>query len=128
MARSSFRANRKKTGGRYKDIRKKKSRELSGEPAMMKIGEVRKREKRKRGGNAKEMMLASNIANVYDPKSKKYLKAKIETVVENPANRHFVRRNIITKGAIIKTDKGNAVVKSRPGQNGTISAVLIESK
>ena len=46
-------------------------------------------------------------------------------VVENPANRHFVRRNIMTKGTVIETEKGKARITSRPGQDGTINAVLI---
>jgi ribosomal protein S8E len=50
----------------------------------------------------------------------------IETVVENTASGHYVRRNIITKGAVIKTAAGNARVTSRPGQDGVINAVLIE--
>ena len=53
------------------------------------------------------------------------MKAKIEIVTANPANRHYVRRNIMTKGTIIKTDKGDARVTSRPGQDGVINAVLI---
>ena len=46
-------------------------------------------------------------------------------VVENKANPNFVRRNIITKGAIVETSKGNAKVTSRPGQSGVISGVLL---
>jgi small subunit ribosomal protein S8e len=46
--------------------------------------------------------------------------------VENPANPHYVRRNIITKGAVIKTELGNAKVTSRPGQDGVVNAALIE--
>jgi len=37
-----------------------------------------------------------------------------------------VRRNIITKGAVIKTEKGPARVTSRPGQHGIINAILLE--
>ncbi|MCD6558125.1 MAG: 30S ribosomal protein S8e, partial [Candidatus Aenigmarchaeota archaeon] len=40
----------------------------------------------------------------------------------------FVRRNIITKGAIIMTEDGRAVVTNRPGQEGVINAKLIEEK
>jgi small subunit ribosomal protein S8e len=54
------------------------------------------------------------------------IKAKILMVVGNPANRHFVRRNILTKGCIIETDKGKARVLSRPGQEGVVNAVLIQ--
>jgi small subunit ribosomal protein S8e len=36
--------------------------------------------------------------------------------------------NIITMGAVIETEIGNARVVSRPGQHGTINAVLIKGK
>ena len=61
-----------------------------------------------------------------DSKTGKSSKVKIKSVVENPADMHFVRRNIITKGAIIETEKGKAKVTSRPSQDGIVNAVLIE--
>ncbi|MBP2146305.1 ribosomal protein S8E [Methanofollis sp. W23] len=45
---------------------------------------------------------------------------------ENPADINYVRRNLLTKGAIIKTEIGRARVRSRPGQDGVVNAVLIE--
>jgi small subunit ribosomal protein S8e len=36
-----------------------------------------------------------------------------------------MRRNIITKGAVIKTELGDAKVTNRPGQDGLINAVLL---
>ena len=81
-----------------------------------------------RGGKSKESLLSSNIINVYDSKNNKYVKTKILTVVDNAANRHFIRRNIMTKGAIVKTEIGNARITSRPGQEKVINAVLIEGK
>ncbi|MDD1752395.1 MAG: 30S ribosomal protein S8e, partial [Methanotrichaceae archaeon] len=53
---------------------------------------------------------------------------KIETVIDNKANLHFRRRSIITKGAIIKTDLGEAMVTNRPGQHGVINAVLLPTQ
>ena len=78
------------------------------------------------GSNIKVALLREEIANVYLPDQKKYEKLKIETIVANPANRHFVRRNIMTKGSIIKTPKGNARITSRPAQDGMINAVLVK--
>jgi len=78
------------------------------------------------GGDTKIRLITDNIANVVDRKTNKYMKANIEMVLENPANRNYVRRNIITKGTVIKTDKGNARVLSRPGQDGVINAELIQ--
>ncbi|MEA1999387.1 MAG: 30S ribosomal protein S8e, partial [Euryarchaeota archaeon] len=37
----------------------------------------------------------------------------------------FARRNITTKGAVIETELGDAVVTNRPGQDGIVNAKLI---
>jgi len=47
-------------------------------------------------------------------------------VEANPANINYVRRNLLTKGAIITTDLGRARIVSRPGQDGVVNAVLIQ--
>ena len=94
-------------------------------PTLTKIGAIKKRKIRAKGNNIKERLLTTDIANIYDPKTKKYYKAKIETVIDNPSNRNFVRQKIMTKGTIIKTEMGNAKITSRPGQEGTINAILI---
>ncbi|PIN87382.1 30S ribosomal protein S8e, partial [Candidatus Woesearchaeota archaeon CG10_big_fil_rev_8_21_14_0_10_32_24] len=52
-------------------------------------------------------------------------KTVIVTVVENPSNPHLVRRNILTKGAVVETKMGKARITSRPGQEGTLNGVLI---
>ena len=75
--------------------------------------------------NQKVRVLRTNVVNVVDTKKNKTFKTKIIQVVENPANPHYVRRNIITKGAIIETEAGNARVTSRPGQHGVLNAVLL---
>lgn len=85
-------------------------------------------ERRKLGGTRIHSLLADDTANVLDPATKKYRKAKILAVVKNPANPHYARRNVMTKGAIIKTDLGMAVVTSRPGQDGFVNAKLISEK
>ena len=38
---------------------------------------------------------------------------------------HYMRRNILTKGAIIKTELGDARITNRPGQDGVINAILL---
>lgn len=96
-------------------------------PALTKLGsKTTKVMIRTRGNNQKLSLLTVSTANVLNPSTKKYQKVKIETVVDNPANRNYIRRNIITKGAIIKTELGNAKVTSRPAQDGMINAVLIK--
>lgn len=125
MAISQHRSKRKSTGGRYKKSRDKKAFELSRAPTLTKVGEMKKKKIKTLGNIGKTVLLNANIVNLYDPKNKKYEKSKIITVIECPANRHYVRRNIITKGTIIETDKGKARVVSRPGQEGSINAILV---
>jgi small subunit ribosomal protein S8e len=119
------RSVRKETGARYKRQHGKKKEALGRTPTLTKIGDVATKKIGVRGNNSKLRVLRTDIANLYDSKSKKYMKAKIQIVTGNPANRHYVRRNIITKGTVIKTDKGDARVTSRPGQDGLVNAVLI---
>ena len=77
------------------------------------------------GSNRKVRLLSADTANLFDTKTKKYEQVKIKTIVDNPADRHFVRRNIMTKGTVIETEKGKARITSRPGQDGSVNAVLI---
>ena len=128
MAISQGRAKRSNTGKRFKFFRAKKLNELGRKPSLTIVSEKKLQIIRTRGGNRKYRLLMADTANVYDKKTKKYYKTKIKTVAENPANRHYVRRNIMTRGAIIETEKGKAVVTSRPGQDGTVNAVLIPEK
>ncbi|MBI5871648.1 30S ribosomal protein S8e [archaeon] len=123
---TSSRSKRKVTGGRYRDYRKKKLYEKRNLPALTKLGKKRIRIGRGRGAILKCSLLSVEQANVYNPKTKKYSLAAIKTIIENKANRHYVRRNIMNKGAIIDTEIGRARISSRPGQDGLINAVLIE--
>jgi len=119
------RLKKKTTGGRYTSLKGKKRFELGSPATLTKIGEQKVKTIRTRGDNEKSRMMVAKVANVLDPKTKKYTKSAIKSVVESPANRHFTRRNIITQGAIIETESGNACVTSRPGQDGTVNAVLV---
>ncbi len=125
MAITQKRPKRKISGGRYIAWRKKRLHELGNLPSFTKLGKKVVKTARTLGGNQKRILLSGETANVYNSKEKKYVKLKIETILENPANRHFIRRNIITKGTIIKTEKGKARITNRPGQEGSINAVLI---
>lgn len=125
MAISQSRPRRKVTGARYVDLRKKKSYELGRDPTGTKLGAEKKKTIRSRSGKRKEVILTADTINLLDPKTKKSSKIKIDKVLENPANRHFVRRNILTKGTIIETSKGKAKITSKPGQEGAINAVLV---
>lgn len=119
------RVGRKPTGGMYKTARGKRKFEIGRIPTLTKIGNQNIKVVKTKGGDVKSKVLVAQVANVLDPKTKKFVKSAIKTVLECPANRHFVRRNIIVKGAIITTEAGKAKVTSRPGQDGTVNAVLI---
>ncbi len=128
MAKWQGRSLKKPSGGRIWASRNKRKREMGSEFIEPKIGKPKCIEMRSYGGGKKMNMLYGDTANVMDPKTGKAKKAKIVTVVQNPADMHFVRRNIMTRGAIIDTELGKAKVTSRPGQVGVIDAVLIEPK
>ncbi len=125
MVTTQYRARRKTSGGRYRSWRKKRIYESGNLPAYTKLGKKVVKIHSTVGDHKKIFLQSADTANVYDPKAKKYSQLKVETIAENPANRHFVRRSIITKGTIIKTEKGNARVTNRPGQEGVINAILV---
>ncbi|MDD2249350.1 30S ribosomal protein S8e [Methanocorpusculum bavaricum] len=117
---------RKATGGRYHASRGKKRFEIGRSPADTIIGITRVKTIRVTGGNTKVRALRCEFANVSDKKTGKVQKVKINSVAENAANPNYVRRNLMTKGAIITTELGKAQIVSRPGQDGVINAILIE--
>ncbi len=118
---------RKVSGGIRQAHRKKRLYDFGRRATLTKLGETKVRSDRLMSGASKMRVLMTKVANVYDPKEKKFRKAAIKTVLENPANRHYARANIMTKGAIIDTELGKAKITSRPGQEGTINATLITS-
>lgn len=122
------RSQRKETGGRYRPARKKRKYELGRDYIPTVIGEDEFKKIRVRGGNYKIRVVAAKFVNVTNPKTGETKKVEIKDVLENPANPHYVRRDIITKGAIILTEIGKARVTSRPGQDGCINAVLLEEE
>jgi len=126
MAKSNVRSLRKATGGRYsKMYRKKKARDMKGEPILARVAsELKSKIRRVRGGNQTTSLIGVTHANLSDGKKTK--KVKIKTVLENPASRHFVRENIVTMGSIIDTEKGKARVTSKPSKDNVVNAVLVK--
>ena len=120
------RSRRSITGRMLRKHRKKRKFEIGREYLPVHVGETKRKIVRTRGGNIKVRLLSTNVAYVVDKKNGEIKKAEILGVIENPANPHYVRRNIITKGAIIETNLGKVRVTSRPGQNGVVQGVLIE--
>lgn len=118
-------SKRKSTGGRLAPAHKKRKFEIGSEAILTTIGPHKTKTDRVRAAATKGRVIKATIVNVTDPKTGKTKKAEIKTVTGNPANPHYIRRNIITKGAEIQTSAGKARVTSRPGQDGQINAVLI---
>jgi len=117
---------RKVTGGRRRPAQMKRRAEIGGAPTETHIGETRTRIVRTFGGNRLMIALRANYANVTNPRNGETKRVKIETVEKNTANPNYVRRNLLNKGAIIKTEIGSARITSRPGQDGIINALLLE--
>ncbi|NLN43183.1 MAG: 30S ribosomal protein S8e [Methanosarcina sp.] len=119
-------SRRKMTGGKIVAARGKRKFEMGREFAETRISEIKRKNVHTMGGNRKVRLLQCNVANVTSPKDGKIASAQIERVLDNIANKHYVRRNILTKGSVIRTTLGTARVTSRPGQDGVVNAVLIE--
>ena len=117
---------RKVTGGRRRQAQGKRRFEIGLAPADTHIGEDRTKMVRIMGGNIKVRSMRAQYANVTKLSNGETKKVKIETVEENGANPNYVRRNLLTKGAIVRTEIGHARITSRPGQDGLINAVLVE--
>ncbi|MHA1589364.1 MAG: 30S ribosomal protein S8e [Candidatus Njordarchaeales archaeon] len=121
---------RKPTGGLKRPFSQKKKRHIGRFPTETKIAAEDEEEIRKKirvkGGSIKVRLYKAKFANVLDPETGSFKKVKIISVIENRANREYKRRQIITKGAIILTEIGEARVTSRPGQDGVINAILIK--
>ena len=123
-------SRRKASDGRLKRpnrYRGKRRTEISSEAQFAYVSsEDQRKNYRKRGNSQTVRVLGANRINVNDPKSGKSTSTTIKSVVENGADPNFVRRNIVTKGAVVDTDLGNVRVTSRPGMHGVVSGVLLE--
>ena len=117
---------RKITGGKYRIFRKSKKYELSSDERKVKLGKTKQKVMRGLGGNRRTVLLSSDFANVFDPKTKVTKKVKIKNVLETPANRFLARQNILNKSAIIETELGKAKITNRPSQEGMVNAVLVK--
>ena len=127
MAKWHLRSHRKPTGAKMGRLGKKKKNDAGSAFVETQIGERKAKAEKTYGGNIKIRLARIGMASISDKEGKAH-KTKILSVAENPANQHYTRRNIITKGAIIKTELGLSRVTSRPGQDGIVNAVLVEKK
>ncbi|MCJ2555139.1 MAG: 30S ribosomal protein S8e [Candidatus Thermoplasmatota archaeon] len=118
-------SRRKPSGGMRRPHAKKKRREIGREREFATVGSERRKVIRVLGGRRKVRLLRAEWADLFDPQTGKTERTRILSVKTNPANPNFVTRNIVTRGATIETENGIARVTSRPGQVGTVHAVLL---
>lgn len=121
-------AGRKFTGGRRIANRGRRKFEIDRYPNEAIAGPTAIVTRRVRGGNVKAAFKFAEFANVIDPATHKAVKSKITKVAKNPANRDYERRGVISKGAVIETEAGTALVTSKPGQTGVVNAVLVKKE
>lgn len=122
-----LRSRKKTTGGKLSNLRKKRKTDRGMRFLETRIGKREARPKKARGGRKKLKLLSVDMINVSDPKGK-VRRVKLLSVKENDSNPHYIRRNILTKGAVVETEAGLARVTSRPGQHGMVNAVMVEEK
>lgn len=120
-------AGRKMTGGRKVASRGRRKFEIDRYPNEAIAGNVAIVTRRTRGDNVKAAFKTVEFANVTDQQAKKTTKSKVLRVIKNPANRDYERRGVVSKGAVIETEAGQARVVSRPGQDGVVNAVLVKA-
>ena len=118
---------RKSSGGRRRPNRVRRDYEWDRYSLEPVAGAPSTPASRLRGGRIAFGLVTADVANVAD-KSGKVTKSKILRVRVSPANRDYERRGVITRGAILETEAGEAVVTSRPTADGAVNAVLTSKK
>ena len=114
----------KVTGGRRHPLRSRRKYEMDRFPNEAIIGEQITITRKVRGKNVKTAIKTIDSVNLtIDSKIKR---VKIIKVLENATNNDYQRRGIISKGAILETEEGKCRVVSRPGQHGTVNAILVK--
>ena len=114
----------KVTGGRRHPLRSRRKYEMDRFPNEALIGEQITITRKVRGKNVKTAIKTIDSVNLaIDSKIKR---VKIIKVLENATNNDYQRRGIISKGAILETEEGKCRVISRPGQHGTVNAILVK--
>ncbi|HEX7256631.1 MAG TPA: 30S ribosomal protein S8e [Nitrososphaeraceae archaeon] len=116
---------KKYTGGRLIPSRMRRKSEIDRYPHEPVLGNDNKIVVRRvRGGTLKLSIKNTDFIIVNDIHNKKTIKTKIIRVLENSANKDYERRGVLSKGAIVETELGVVRVVSRPGQHGSMNAIL----
>jgi small subunit ribosomal protein S8e len=117
---------RKKTGGKKRAYRTKRVYEQGRQPVETLFGETKRKEVKGISRISKIKLVKADFVNVSNPETGATERLEILDVVRNPAKADYNRRGVITKGTIVRTEKGLARIVSRPGQDGSLSAVVYE--
>jgi len=117
---------RKQTGGKRRAYRSKRIFDQGRHPVETILGDEKLKTVKGRSAQQKTKIVKTNVVNVTDPSTGKTEHLEILDVVSNPAKADYNRRGVITKGTIVRTEKGLAKIVSRPGQDGALSAVVQE--
>jgi small subunit ribosomal protein S8e len=118
-------ATSKLTGGRRIPLRTRRKYEIDRYPNEALSGKQVTVTRKVRGKNQKTALKTIDFVNLAIPNSK-VKKTKIVRVLENSTNNDYQRRGVITKGAILETEDGKCRVVSKPGQHGTVNAILVK--
>ena len=112
------------TGGRRHPLRSRRKYEIDRYPNEALVGEQITITRKVRGKSVKTAVKTIDSVNLsIDSKIKK---VKIIRVLKNGTNNDYQRRGVISKGAILETEEGKCRVVSRPGQHGTVNAILVK--
>lgn len=107
-------------------VRGKRRTEISSEQQYALVGESNRKLYRKTGGMQRVRVLKEHKINVNNPADGTTKTITMSTVVDNPSNPNYVRRNILTKGAVVETELGKVRITSRPGQDGIVNGTPVE--
>ena len=117
---------RKKTGGKKRAYRTKRIYEHGSQPVETLQGEAQRKTGAGITSTRKIKLVRADYVNVSNPETGKTQRLEILDVVSNPAKADYNRRGVITKGTIVRTENGLARIVSRPGQEGSLNAVVVE--
>jgi small subunit ribosomal protein S8e len=117
---------RKKTGGKKRAYRTKRIYEHGSQPVETLLGETQRKTVAGITSTRKIKLVKADYVNVSNPETGMTQRLEILDVVSNPAKADYNRRGVITKGTIVRTENGLARIVSRPGQEGSLSAVVVE--
>ncbi len=112
------------TGGRKHTSRSRRKYEIDRFPNEALVGDQITITRKIRGKNYKTAIKTIDSVNLAI--GSKIKRVKIIKVLENATNNDYQRRGVISKGAILETEEGKCRVVSRPGQHGTVNAILVK--